>query len=154
MCVLFNGSLCITIVSYYSPTNVSDETDITTFYDGLSSLAQHIPKHNILIIGRDKKAQICKGENDKFGLYKLPNRNGEYPTDFSVENSLSCLNIKLKKKEGKRWNYTELNNDKVWLDNILINKKWRNSDLNCKAHSSFEGVFSDLRIATAEIHLS
>ena len=37
MCTTFNGNLCSTIISCYSPTHASDETDITSFYEGLSS---------------------------------------------------------------------------------------------------------------------
>ena len=48
-----------------------------------SSLVQQIPKHNVLIIGRDINAQIGKDENNKVCIQKLPNRNGEYLTDFS-----------------------------------------------------------------------
>ena len=42
-----NGNPCTTIIPCYSPINISDESDITTFINGLSSLAQHIPKHNV-----------------------------------------------------------------------------------------------------------
>ena len=38
-----------------------------------------------------------KDVKDKFCLHHLPNRNGEYLADFSLENSLSCLNPKFKK---------------------------------------------------------
>ena len=58
ICATFNVNLCSTIISCYCPTNASDEINITTFFDGLSSLAQHIPKHNISIISRDMDAQI------------------------------------------------------------------------------------------------
>ena len=53
MCATFNGNHCITSISCYSSTNASDETDITTFYNGLSFLAEHIPKYNIEIIDGD-----------------------------------------------------------------------------------------------------
>ena len=64
VCTTFNGNPCTTFVSYYSPTNAGDETDIPTFYDGLSAHAQHIPKHNVLIIGEDMTTQIGKDENN------------------------------------------------------------------------------------------
>ena len=39
ICASFNGSLCTTIIFYYSPTNASDEMDLTTtFYNELSPL--------------------------------------------------------------------------------------------------------------------
>ena len=85
------------IVSCYNHTNASSETDIPT-YNRLSSLAQHIPKHNILIISGDMNAQIDKDENYKFCLHNLPNKNGKYLTDFSLKNSLSHQNTKFEKR--------------------------------------------------------
>ena len=45
----------------------SDEMDITAFYNRLSSLGWHIPKHNVLMIGRDKD------ENNKFCQMEMTN---------------------------------------------------------------------------------
>ena len=53
MCTLINGNFCTTIIS-----NANDETDIIIFCHDLSSLVQHIPKHNVLIIGGDMNVQI------------------------------------------------------------------------------------------------
>ena len=36
----------------------------------------------------------------------------------------------------------------------VLNKKWKNSAMNCEAYSSFEGVSSDHRIVTEKIQLS
>ena len=72
MCATFNGDPCTTMVSCYSPASASDESDITTFYDGLSSLARHIPKYNDLIIERDMNVEIGKDKNEKFSLQNLP----------------------------------------------------------------------------------
>ena len=89
--------------------------DITTFYNGLSSLAWHITKHNVLIIGRDMNSQIEKDENKSY-LHKLPNRNGEYLTDFS------SLNPKFQKREEKLSTSTFPNNTKAQVDYILVYK--------------------------------
>ena len=95
MYAIFNGNFCITIISCYSPTYVSYEKDITTFYNELSSLVSHNPKHNVLIINEDMNAHMGKDGN-KFYLCNWPNRNGKYLAVFSLENKLSCLNTKLK----------------------------------------------------------
>ena len=58
MAVTFNGNPWATIISCYSPTNVSEETELVAFYDELSSLVHNIPKHNILVIGGDMNAKI------------------------------------------------------------------------------------------------
>ena len=61
----FNGNPRATIISLYSPTNISKETKVATFYDELSSLVRSIPKYNLLIIGGDMNAQIEKNRHNK-----------------------------------------------------------------------------------------
>ena len=51
MVATFNDNSSTTIVSFYSPTYASDETDLDASYN-------IIPKYNVLIIGRDLNAQI------------------------------------------------------------------------------------------------
>ena len=58
------------------------------------------------------------------------------------------------KREGKLWTYTYTSNTKAQIDYVFINKKWKNSAINCEAYSSFTGVSSDYRIVTAKIQLS
>ena len=101
-----NGNPSTTIISCYSPTNVSEETELITFYDELSSLARSILKPDVLIIGRDMNAQIDKNGNHKFSIHNLSNRNGQHLTDFTIENRLTCLNANFQKREGKLWTYT------------------------------------------------
>ena len=47
MVAMFNGNPSATIISCYSPTNVSEETDLIAFYNELSSFVRSIPKHSI-----------------------------------------------------------------------------------------------------------
>ena len=44
MAATFNGNPRATIISCYSPTNVSEETELVAFYDELSSLVRSILK--------------------------------------------------------------------------------------------------------------
>ena len=88
MAATFNGNSRATIISCYSPTNVSQETELVAFYDELSSLVHSIPKHNILVIGGDMNAQIGKNGNNKYSLHDTSNRNGQHLTDFMIK----CLN--------------------------------------------------------------
>ena len=62
MAATFNFNPKAKIISCYSPTNVSEENEIVTFYEDLSSLVRSIPKHNLLVIGGDMNAQIGKTE--------------------------------------------------------------------------------------------
>ena len=153
MVATFNGNSSATIISCYSPTNVSEETELVTFYDMLSSLVRSIPKHNVLIICGDLNAQIGKNGNHKFSLHNSSNRNGQHLTDSTQENRLTCLNTNFQKREVKLWTYTYANN-KRQVDNVFINKKWINSTLNCLAYSTFESVSFDHRIVRAKIRLS
>ena len=111
MVATFNGNPRATIISCYSSTNVSEETERVTFYDELSSLVRSIPKHNVLVIGGDMNAQIGKNGNNKYSLHNTSNRNGQHLTDFMTENKLTCLNTNYQKREGKLWTYTYANNN-------------------------------------------
>ena len=101
MAATFNGNPKATIISCYSPTNVSEENEIVTFYEDLSSLARSIPKHNLLVIGGDMNAQIKKNRNNKYSLHNTSNRNGQHLIDFMIENRLTCLNTNFQKRGGE-----------------------------------------------------
>ena len=144
-----NGNPRATIISCYSPINVSEETELVTFYDELSSLVR-----SVLVIGGDMNAQIGKNRNNGYSLHNTSNRNGQHLKESMMENRLTCLNTNYQKREGKLWTYTYAYNSKAQIDYVLINKKWKNSAMNCEAYSSFESVSSDHRIVTAKIRLS
>ena len=57
MAATFNSNHRTTIICY-SPTNVSDETDLVVIYNVAS-------RNNVLIIGGDRNAQIGKNVNIK-----------------------------------------------------------------------------------------
>ena len=73
MVATFNGRPSTTIISCYSPTNASDETDLDIFYYELSSIFHSILKHIVLIIEGDMNAQIVKKVNNKFSLHNSSN---------------------------------------------------------------------------------
>ena len=93
-------------------------------------------------------AQIGKDGKNKFSLDNLQNKKGKYLVDFS----LACQNTKYRKREEKP--IPILNNAKAQLDYILMNKKWINRNLGCKAYFSYEGVSSNNRSVLVKIHLS
>ena len=105
MAATFNGNSKETIICY-SPTNVSEETELVIFYEELSSLVRSIAKHNLLVIGGDMNAQIGKNRNNKYSLHNTSNRNWQHLIDFMIENRLTCLNTNFQKNEGKLWTYT------------------------------------------------
>ena len=99
-------------------------------------------------------AQIGKNRHNKYSLHNTSNRNGQHLIDFMIENRLTCLNTNFQKREGKLWTYTYANKSKAQIDYVFINRKWKNSVMNCEAYSSFEGLSSDHRIVTAKVRLS
>ena len=73
---------------------------------------------------------------------------------FSVFNALGPISNPTPPTAGKLWTYTYANNTKAQIDYVLMNKKWKNSAMNCEEYSPFEGVSTDHRIVTAKIRLS
>ena len=98
--------------------------------------------------------QIVKNRNNQYSLHNTSNRNGQHLTDFMIENRLTCLNTNYQKGDGKLWTYTYSNYSKAQIDYVFINKKCKNSAMNCEACFSFEGVSSDHLIVTAKLRLS
>ena len=85
-----------------SPMSVMKQILPTSMMGSLVS-SRPISKHNILIISRDMNAQVGIDENDKFGLHNIPNRKGDYVTDFSLVNNISSLNSKFFNRERELW---------------------------------------------------
>ena len=112
-------------------------------------------RNNVIVIGGDMNAQIGKNENHKYSLHNSPKRNGQHLTDFTRKKiNMPKYKLSKKKREGKLWTNTYVNNAKGQIDFVFINKQWKNSAVNCGAYSSFVGVSSDHRIVTAKMQLS
>ena len=154
MIATFYGNPKTTLICCYSPTNVSDESDVEDFYASLESLTRRIPKHNMLIIGGDFNAHL--GRNDGFtsSYHSETNRNGSKMKDYLQANELICLNTSFSKRQGQLWTHKAPNGVLSQLDFMLINQKWRNSVKNCRSFNSFISLSSDHRIVTAQISLT
>ena len=150
----FNGNPQATVISCYSPTNVQEEMYAEKFYEDISSLTRQIPKHNVLIIGGDFNAHLGEDKGYTFAYHKITNRNGNMLSNFMKEQNLLPLNTRFRKCSGQKWTHTSPNGAKTQLDYIIINKKWKNSAIDCRAYNTFEGVKSDHRIVVAKLRLS
>ena len=84
------------------------------------SFVRSISKHNVLIIGGDRNAQIGKNENNEFFLHSSSKRNRKHLTDFPLGNGIRWLNIKFQKRKRKWWTYAYTNNAKAQMNYILI----------------------------------
>ena len=74
MCAQFKGNPCSKTVSSYSPTNTSDEIDMTP-YNKFSSLVRYISIYNVRNISGYMNDQIRKDENNKFCPQNFQKRN-------------------------------------------------------------------------------
>ncbi len=119
----------------YSPTNVSDEDTIESFYDSLRRAIQSIPAHNVMMVIGDFNARIGKSDA-KFAFHETTNRNGSHLLDLICEKNLFISNLKFQKRAGKKWTYMDPAGNKCQLDYILTNKKWQNSILNTEAYNT------------------
>ena len=130
--------------------------NITTFYNGLSSLVWHILKQNVPIFGGDMNAHLRKDGNNKFYIRNSPNRNGNVKLSFLKRTSLYAKKkqtLNFKKRVGELWTYRCPNNSKAPQNCMFINKKWMNSALKSDLYSSFKNVSSDHRIILEKIGL-
>ena len=153
MAIHFEGNPMTTVISSYSPTNVTDEQEVELFYTDLTAFTRNIPKHNVLIIGGDFNAHLGYDDGHKYSLHRETNRNGNMLQSYLQENNLLCLNTHFQKRLGQKWTHTSPNGFKSQIDFLIINKKWKNSAKNCRAFNSFISVASDHRIISAKICL-
>ena len=71
----FESNPKMTIISCYSPTNMSEESEAKDFYKDLKGVTENILAHNILVIAGDFNAQV--GPKDaSFSFNVSTNRNG------------------------------------------------------------------------------
>ena len=127
----FNGNPRSVIISFNIPNNVREETEVIAFYDDLSSLVRSIPKHNVLVIGAHMNAQNREKRKPKIQPTQLVKLEWTDLTDFTIENRLTFLKTNFQKREGKLWSYIYENNTEAQRDYVYINKKWKNSAINC-----------------------
>ena len=99
----FMGNPLTTVISCYSPTNVSDQEETERFYVDLTSYTRHIPKHNVLVIGGDFNAHLGKENGYIYSFHINTNRNGNMLKNFIHENNLLCLNTHFQKRSGQLW---------------------------------------------------
>ena len=104
------------------------------------------------IIG-DFDARIGK-DDGIFTYHQHTNRNGSSMLYIIKEKQLVVINTSFQNKMNKMWTYMDLSGRKYQLDYILIRKKWRNSNTNVEAYSSFSSTGPDHRIVFSNIRLS
>ena len=132
-----NGNPKYTVISTYSPTNVTSEDTIQEYYSELTTLIQC----------RDINAQV--GLISEKHYHQTNNRKGE------LQHSTNLINFctKFQKIPGKKWSFMYTSGAKAQLDHILLNKKWKNSAIDCATYNNFDSVSLDHKIVTIKCRL-
>ena len=163
MTIQFHGNPQTTIISCYSPTNVSDEIETEDFYTDLTAITRqvhlrhayrHVYKHNLLLIAGDFNDYLGQDDGFKYSFHETSNLNGIMLKHFLHAHKLICLNTQYQKRSGQTWTHTSPNNFKSQINFIIINSNWKNSAKNARAYNSFISLVSDHRIVSANIELS
>ena len=155
MIATINGNPRTTVISCYSPTNVSDEIEVERFYVNLTSVTRQIPKHNFVVIAGDFKAHLGQQDGFKYSYHAQTNRNGVMLKDYLHEKQPHMLEHKIPEKTRPTMEHTALQMEvKYKLDYVIINRKWKNSAKNCRSFNSFISVESDHHIVSAKVRLS
>ena len=120
----------------------------------LSDLTKNIPKYNVLLVGSDINAKVGQ-DNVKESVFNATNNwNGQLLVGYLRECNLQTLKTRYTKGTGKLWTHILPNGDKIQIDYILTNDKWKNNALNCEVYKTFCTVGSDHRCVTSKIWLS
>ena len=146
----FKGNPKTYLISCYSPTNQSPDVEVIEFYDNLGTAALSIPNHGVLVIAGDFNAHLA----GPFSLHPTNNRNGQYLDDFRQQFNLMAVNTFLQKPQRSLWTWRSPKNEVYQLDYILLRNRWKNSIIDCQAHSSSHPIGSDHRIVVLKFRLS
>ena len=147
MIATFNGNPKRTVILTYSPANVTSEVATKEYYSELTTLIHQVPKHNVLLLCGDMNVPVGPVSRKHY-YHQTNNRNAELLSQFQHFTNLINLCTKFQKRRGKKWAFTYVNGNKAQLDHILINKKWKNSVIDCAACNNFHSFSSYHKIIT------
>ncbi|XP_045455664.1 uncharacterized protein LOC123665395 [Melitaea cinxia] len=119
------GTLNISIIQAYAPTERSDDTEIQKFYNDLK-IAHTLADEKIIILGdfNAKIGQPKKEEKPVMGQYGLGRRNerGERLLEYAFEYRLAIINTYFKKRPSRRWTWKSPDESvKNEIDYIMTN---------------------------------
>ena len=90
MIATFNGNTKCTVISTYSPTNVTSEDTIQEYYSELTTPIHQVPKHNALLLCGDMDVQVGQ-ISGKDHYHQTNNRNGELLCE--LQHSTNLINL-------------------------------------------------------------
>ena len=126
------------IIQVYAPTSESSEDEINQFYDKLNLAKQQCKAHEVIMIMGDLNAKVGRGRvGDTVGFFGLGDRNdrGDMWIEWCEENNQMIVNTWFQKHPRKLYTWKSPdNNYRNQIDYITINKRFRNSIIDCKTY--------------------
>ena len=120
ICALeFQGNPKTAIPSCYSPTNMSPQSEVESFYNNLNRFIETAPPYNFLIICRDLNMRRGK-DHFPFAVVDSTNRNGQSLLSFMIDNEPFSSATKSQKRPTKKITFLPLRTE---IDHILVRKK-------------------------------
>ena len=123
MTATFNGSLQVTIICCYNPTNANSEEIKQELYDSLATITSNLPTHNVTIVAGDMNAKSSLEHSLKHSVFNdETNSNGYKLLDLLTKCQLIVLNTCFHMCKGKLWIFRFPNRGRPQIDYILLNK--------------------------------
>ena len=120
ICALeFQGNPKTIILSCYSPTNMSPQSEVESFCKDLNRFIHTVPPHNFLIICGELNARLGK-DHFPFAVVDSTNRNGQSRLSFMTDNELFSCATKFQKRPTKKITFLPLTPFKMTLRQTLI----------------------------------
>ena len=149
ICALeFQGNPKTTILSCYSTTNVSPQSEVESFYNDLNRFIDTVPPHNFPIICGDLNVRLGK-DHFPFTVVDSTNRNGQSLLSFMTDNELFSCATKFQKRPTKKITFLPLHTE---IDHILVRKKWESTVKDTGSFSNTD-INSDHKMLSSKSQL-
>jgi exonuclease III len=132
----------LSVIQVYAPTTESTDAEIDEFYQILQMKIDAIDRSDVLLVIGDLNAKVGKDHltwQDNIGPHGLGsvNERGERLLEFCCVNQLCISNTYFPHKPSRKWTWAHPNGrSKNMIDYIMINRRWKNSILDCRSFPS------------------
>ena len=141
------------IIVCYSPTSVSSDPDIESFYSDMQNTVDSTGRHAFLAILGDWNARLKTSALSPWVYSNSPNRNSAQFSDFLSANELFSSNTMFRKRLSRLYTHRGPQHTLSQIDHIVCRQKYRNSVRNCNAFT-FRPFATDHRMVVADVKLS
>lgn len=129
----------ISLVSFYAPTEDSDDEEKDQFYDTLDELVGKLPSFDMKIVLGDANAkvgreQIWKTAIGNHSLHQESNDNGTRLASFALSNDYKISSTMFPRKDIHKYTWTSPNGlTKNQIDHVLVDQRHKSSITDVKS---------------------